>query len=121
MPAGFAIALLAAAFLLGSIPFGYLIYRLSTGDDIRRAGSGNIGATNVLRTAGTTLGLLTLALDVFKGWLAVELGLHWARSLPALVAAVLMLVVLGHLYSPWLRFKGGKGVATALGAFLALA
>ncbi|MGH9394765.1 MAG: glycerol-3-phosphate acyltransferase, partial [Terriglobales bacterium] len=55
------------------------------------------------------------------GWLAVELGLHWARPLPALVAAVLMLVVLGHLYSPWLRFKGGKGVATALGAFLALA
>lgn len=109
------------AFLLGSIPFGYLIYRLRTGGDIRHIGSGNIGATNVLRASGTRLGILTLLLDAAKGWLALWLALRWAPSQPGLLAAVLLLVILGHLYSPWLRFRGGKGVATALGAFLALA
>ena len=109
------------AFLLGSIPFGYLIYRLRTGGDIRHIGSGNIGATNVLRASGTKLGILTLLLDAAKGWLGVWLALRWAPSQPGLLAAVLLLVILGHLYSPWLRFRGGKGVATALGAFLALA
>ncbi|HWG36495.1 MAG TPA: glycerol-3-phosphate 1-O-acyltransferase PlsY [Terriglobales bacterium] len=121
LPLASATALLVTAFLLGSIPFGYLLYRLRTGGDIRAAGSGNIGATNVLRAAGVKLGLATLALDALKGWLAVELALRFAGAHPALIASALALVVLGHMYSPWLRFRGGKGVATALGAFLALA
>lgn len=111
---------LLLAFLLGSIPFGFLLFRLRTGGDIRSQGSGNIGATNVLRTAGKGLGLLTLALDAAKGWLALSVVLH--QSLPPwATGAALLLVILGHIYSPWLRFRGGKGVATGLGAFLALA
>jgi len=113
--------LLALAFLLGSIPSGYLLYRARTGADIRGAGSGNIGATNVLRTAGAGLGVATLALDALKGWLAVALAMRWAGGEAGVIAAALALVVLGHLYTPWLRFRGGKGVAAALGAFLALA
>jgi glycerol-3-phosphate acyltransferase PlsY len=112
-----------AAFLLGSIPFGYLLCRLLLGADVRRAGSGNIGATNVLRTAGKTLGLLTLLLDAGKGWLGVWLALRWGGGwhAPALLAATLLAAVAGHLFSPWIGFRGGKGVATGLGAFLALA
>lgn len=113
--------LLPLAFLLGSIPFGYLLFRWRTGGDIRRSGSGNIGATNVLRTAGKKLGVLTLLLDAFKGWLALWLALHWGQNPPVLVAGCLVLVIAGHIFSPWLRGRGGKGVATALGAFLALA
>lgn len=112
--------LLALAFFLGSIPFGYLLFRLRTGGDIRQQGSGNIGATNVLRTAGRALGLLTLALDAAKGWFALYLVLRAAAPAWA-IGTALLLVILGHVYSPWLRFRGGKGVATALGAFLALA
>lgn len=108
------------AFLIGSIPFGYLLYRLRTGGDIRQQGSGNIGATNVMRSAGTTFGILTLLLDAGKGYFALWLGERWGHD-PAILAAMLLAVILGHLYSPWLRFRGGKGVATALGAFLALA
>ncbi len=111
------------AFLLGSIPFGYLLCRFAAGTDVRRAGSGNIGATNVLRIAGRKLGLLTLLLDAGKGWLALGLELRygggWSR--PGVLAAVLLAAVAGHLFSPWMRFRGGKGVATGLGAFLALA
>jgi glycerol-3-phosphate acyltransferase PlsY len=117
----FAIAIPLAAFLIGSIPFGYLLVRAKTGGDIRARGSGNIGATNVLRTSGAKLGLLTLALDAGKGLLAMELALRFAAGSANVVAAALLLVVLGHLYTPWLRFRGGKGVATALGAFLRLA
>lgn len=113
--------LLPLAFLLGSIPFGYLLFRWRTGGDIRRSGSGNIGATNVLRTAGKKLGILTLLLDAFKGWLALWLALHWGHNPAVLVAACLLLVIGGHIFSPWLQGRGGKGVATALGAFLALA
>jgi len=109
------------AFLLGSVPFGYLLYRLSTGRDIRQAGSGNIGATNVMRTAGKKMGLLTLALDAAKGYAAVEIARHMAPGHAVLLAATLLAAILGHLYSPWLRFRGGKGVATGLGAFLAIA
>lgn len=114
-------ALLLAAFLLGSIPFGFLLYRLATGGDIRRTGSGNIGATNVLRSGGRGLGALTLALDAGKGALAVTLALHWMPGPGQLWAAVAALaVIVGHIYSPWLGFHGGKGVATALGAFAVL-
>lgn len=115
--------ILPLAFLLGSIPFGFLLYRLRRGGDIRQAGSGNIGATNVLRTAGKGLGVLTLLLDAGKGWLAMWLALQ-AAPLPehgGWVAAALVLVIAGHMYSPWIGFRGGKGVATALGAFAALA
>lgn len=118
---GAALLIPLLAFFLGSIPFGYLLYRLRTGGDIRQAGSGNIGATNVLRTAGARLGALTLALDAVKGWLALWLALRWAPGAETVIAAALLAVILGHLFSPWLGFRGGKGVATALGAFLALA
>jgi glycerol-3-phosphate acyltransferase PlsY len=111
------LTVLITAFLLGSIPFGFLLYRLATGGDIRRTGSGNIGATNVLRSGGRRLGALTLALDASKGALAVAVALHWAP--PAAPWAALVVIV-GHMYSPWLSFRGGKGVATALGAFAVL-
>ncbi|MGH9476042.1 MAG: glycerol-3-phosphate 1-O-acyltransferase PlsY [Terriglobales bacterium] len=111
--------LLPLAFALGSIPFGFLLYRWRTGGDIRQSGSGNIGATNVQRFAGRKLGLLTLALDAAKGWLAVWLALHWGGNNVA--AAALLLVIAGHIFSPWLGWHGGKGVATALGAFLSAA
>jgi glycerol-3-phosphate acyltransferase PlsY len=113
--------LVIVAFLLGSIPFGFLLYRLRTGGDLRRSGSGNIGATNVLRSAGKTLGLLTLLLDAAKGWLALWLGLRVAPGNTTLLSLILLAVIAGHMYTPWLRFHGGKGVATALGAFLAWA
>jgi len=110
-------ALLLGAFLLGSIPFGFLLYRLATGGDIRRIGSGNIGATNVLRSGGRRLGALTLALDAGKGALAVAAALYWA---PPVAPWAALVVIVGHMYSPWLSFHGGKGVATALGAFAVL-
>ncbi|MGH9468437.1 MAG: glycerol-3-phosphate 1-O-acyltransferase PlsY [Terriglobales bacterium] len=114
--------LVALAFALGSIPFGYLLYRWFRGGDIRASGSGNIGATNVLRTAGKRLGIATLVLDAAKGWVALWLALQWRGSGAAvLVAACLLAVICGHIFSPWLKGRGGKGVATALGAFLALA
>jgi glycerol-3-phosphate acyltransferase PlsY len=112
---------LAAAlvgYLLGSIPFGWLLTRLSGLGDIRRIGSGNIGATNVLRTGNKGLAALTLLLDLGKGSAAVALAAHWGRE-PALAAAVA--VILGHMFPVWLGFRGGKGVATALGVLLALA
>ena len=112
---------LAAAlvgYLLGSIPFGWLLTRLSGLGDIRRIGSGNIGATNVLRTGNKGLAALTLLFDLGKGSAAVALAAHWGRE-PALAAAVA--VILGHMFPVWLGFRGGKGVATALGVLLALA
>jgi glycerol-3-phosphate acyltransferase PlsY len=121
-----AITLLVAAYLLGAIPFGLLIGRI-VGADVRRAGSGNIGATNVGRVLGKKLGALTLVCDVAKGLLPVWLA---ASLLPAsllpdstanrewLVMACGLATVVGHMFPLYLRFKGGKGVATALGVFL---
>lgn len=113
----------AIAYLLGSIPFGYLLVRAFRKEDIRQSGSGNIGATNVLRSGSRWLGISTLLLDLGKGILAVEFGRHLlGRSSglePASVAAVF--AVIGHVFPIWLSGKGGKGVATALGVFLALA
>jgi glycerol-3-phosphate acyltransferase PlsY len=106
------------AYLLGSIPFGLLLTRLAGSGDIRRVGSGNIGATNVLRTGNKALAALTLLLDVGKGAAAILIGALWGTE-AALVAAVV--VVIGHMFPVWLRFRGGKGVATALGVLLALA
>jgi len=105
------------SFLAGSVPFGLLLVRLAGKGDVRAVGSGNIGATNVARAGGGWLGVLTLILDASKGFIPVFVshlfGLDGARlSLVALAA------VAGHIFTPWLRFHGGKGVATALGAVL---
>ncbi len=104
-------------YLLGSIPFGLVLVRLTGGGDIRQIGSGNIGATNVLRTGNKKLALVTLLLDAGKGGAAVLIARHYGlNDQLAGVAAFL-----GHLYPVWLRFKGGKGVATMLGLYLAWA
>ncbi|HEV2315795.1 MAG TPA: glycerol-3-phosphate 1-O-acyltransferase PlsY [Candidatus Acidoferrales bacterium] len=110
-----------AAYLLGSIPFGYLIVKMGSGSDVRGAGSGNIGATNVTRVAGKAAGLATLALDAGKGYLAVWLAMRWSHGNIRWMMAAGVAVVLGHTFSCWLRFSGGKGVATGLGVFLAVA
>jgi glycerol-3-phosphate acyltransferase PlsY len=128
------------AYLLGSIPFGYLIVRATEGADVRRTGSGGTGATNVSRIAGKAAGALTLALDALKGAAAVAiakvvLGLPvFALSTSARapndstfgssywwVAAAGIAVIVGHIFPIWLRFRGGKGVATGVGVFLILA
>jgi glycerol-3-phosphate acyltransferase PlsY len=117
------VAAIALAFLLGSIPFGLIVGRLR-GVDVRQVGSGNIGATNTARAVGRKLGALVLLLDAAKAYLpmiaAKQLFAGDARA-GWLVSAVGLAAFLGHLYSPWLRFRGGKGVATGLGVFLALA
>jgi glycerol-3-phosphate acyltransferase PlsY len=113
-----------AAYLLGSVPTGYLLIRIFRHEDIRSVGSGNIGATNVLRSAGKTLGLATFLLDVLKGSSAVWLGgflgslLMPAEPLRNAQALAALFAVLGHVFTVWLRFKGGKGVATGFGVFL---
>ncbi|MBS0477165.1 MAG: glycerol-3-phosphate 1-O-acyltransferase PlsY [Proteobacteria bacterium] len=108
----------AAAFLMGSIPFGLLLVKLVGKGDVRAHGSGNIGATNVSRVGGKALGLLTLALDAAKGFLPVALAR--SQGLPDdLCAALALCAVVGHVFTPWLGFKGGKGVAAAVGAALA--
>ncbi len=117
-----------AAYLLGSIPFGFVLVWLFLKEDIRAKGSGNIGATNVVRSGAKKLGILTFVLDACKGFLAVWLVSHIAfapdlTAVPMQNAEALAAIcaILGHIYTVWLRFKGGKGVATALGVFLALA
>jgi len=111
--------LVAGAYLLGAIPFGYLFYRLRHGRDIRNHGSGNIGATNITRMAGWGLGVLTLLLDAGKGALAAWLGSRLLGD-PAWAAAAGFAAVAGHCYPVFLGFRGGKGVATGAGAFLVL-
>ena len=109
----------AIGYLLGSIPFGLILTRLSGGGDIRAIGSGNIGATNVLRTGRKGVAAATLLLDAAKGALAVWLGLRFGGEAGMLAAAVGAFA--GHVHPVWLRFKGGKGVATLLGISVALA
>ena len=106
------------AFLCGSIPFGLVLVKLAGKGDVREHGSGNIGATNVSRVGGKALGIVTLLLDIAKGFLPVFLGkqLGWSESVLSLLA---LSAVLGHVFTPWLKFQGGKGVATALGVALA--
>ncbi len=115
------ILLLAFAFgyLLGSIPFGLLLTRAAGGPDVRTIGSGNIGATNVLRTGRKGLAAATLLCDAFKGTLAVLIAWHFAGYEAALVAG--LGAFLGHLFPVWLKFKGGKGVATYIGLLIGLA
>lgn len=105
------------AYLLGSIPFGYLIVRVR-GADIRKAGSGNIGAANVARNAGFVAGALTLVLDTAKGFAAVWAAGHWTGGSIRWMMGAAVAAVVGHVFSVWLRFKGGKGMATGLGVFL---
>ncbi len=131
-----------AGYLLGSIPFGYLLVRIFRGEDVRRTGSGNIGATNVARKS-PALGILTLLLDTLKGSTAVAIGIMlsptffgrvptsqipWRTFLPAsspdfvlCSALAALFAVIGHIFPIWLKFRGGKGVATGLGAFLMIA
>ncbi len=113
------VAAVAAAYLIGSIPFGLVLTRLAGLGDVRRIGSGNIGATNVLRTGNKTLAAATLVLDGGKGTFAVAVGAaYWG---PDIAIAAALGVLTGHLVPVWLRFRGGKGVATGLGILLALA
>lgn len=113
-------ALVALGYLAGSIPFGVLVTRAFAGKDVRAAGSGNIGATNVARVAGKKLGALVLLLDAAKGALPVWGAVTWFPAEPALHVAVAAAAFLGHVFPVWLRFKGGKGVATALGVLVVL-
>ncbi|HEY3929048.1 MAG TPA: glycerol-3-phosphate 1-O-acyltransferase PlsY [Candidatus Koribacter sp.] len=117
------------AYLCGSIPFGYILVKLFLKKDVRQTGSGNIGATNVARTGAKGLAILTLLLDAVKGFVAVMFSMLYVahvaapanvdrRIIPAFAG---LFAILGHLYPVWLKFKGGKGVATALGVFLGLA
>src|SRR6266404_985527 len=112
--------LLAAAYFLGSIPFGLILARLFAGSDIRKSGSGNIGATNVTRVAGPAAGILTLALDVAKGAAAVWLAGRFTEQSSTAMTLAAVAALIGHCFPVWLKFKGGKGVAPALGVFLAL-
>lgn len=114
------ILVLAAAYLMGSIPFGFLMGKLFGAGDVRRSGSGNIGATNVARVAGPVPGLLTLLLDAAKGWFAVWLAFRFAHGQALGMVLAGLFAMLGHCFPVWLRFRGGKGVATAAGVFLAL-
>lgn len=124
---GASLLIIAASYLFGSIPTGYLLVRLVRREDIRTVGSGNIGATNVLRSGGKGLGAATFFLDMLKGCAAVWLGSLVApvlmpqsplRNVEALAA---LCAVLGHMFPVWLRFRGGKGVATGFGVFLVAA
>jgi glycerol-3-phosphate acyltransferase PlsY len=111
----------AVSYLLGAIPFGYLLVRVFTGEDVRTSGSGNIGATNVARKS-PALGIATLLLDASKGMAAVLIAraLFGGPHRPLIMTTAAFFAVLGHLFPVWLKFHGGKGVATSLGAFILL-
>jgi acyl phosphate:glycerol-3-phosphate acyltransferase len=108
------------AYLLGSIPFGYLLVKIFRKQDIRATGSGNIGATNVVRSGAKGLGIATLLLDCGKAFLAVKIAQHIAPDNYDLAVLAAIAAILGHVFPIWLGFRGGKGVASALGVFLAL-
>jgi glycerol-3-phosphate acyltransferase PlsY len=115
------VPVVAVAYLFGSIPFSFLVARAFGVEDVRRVGSGNVGATNVLRSAGRAAGVLAFLLDAGKGAAAAALAGRLAPGEAALPAAAALSAVLGHMFPVWLRFEGGKGVATGLGAFAPLA
>ncbi len=116
-----ALQVVAVAYLIGSIPFSFLVARAFGVHDVRQVGSGNVGATNVLRSAGKAAGALALLLDLGKGAAASALAGRLAPGEAALPAVAAVAAVVGHMYPVWLRFQGGKGVATGLGAFAPLA
>ena len=105
------------SYLLGSIPFGLILTKIFLKKDIRTVGSGNIGTTNVLRTGNKFLAMSTLALDLFKGYISVYITMFYYENLTSLSA---LICFIGHIFPIWLKFKGGKGVATYLGIILAL-
>ena len=111
---------LLIAYLLGAIPFGYLLVKWKTGADVRSSGSGNIGATNVLRTTGRAAGVLTLLLDIAKGYLAVWIAGRLTDHSALWMSAAALAVMAGHAYPVFLKFQGGKAVASFVGAFLCL-
>jgi glycerol-3-phosphate acyltransferase PlsY len=111
--------LVAFAYLVGSLPTAYLLVRLLTGDDVRRKGSGNVGGTNALRAAGWKAGIAVTVIDVAKGALPVWLMTRFNPE-SGWVAGAMLAAVLGHCYPVWLKFRGGKGVATGFGAFLVI-
>jgi len=111
----------AIAYLLGSIPFGFLIVRSTKGIDVRTTGSGSTGATNVMRSLGTAGFMATFLLDLSKGFAAEMIALKITSADPLWAACAAVAAILGHCFPVWLRFRGGKGVATALGVYLALA
>jgi len=105
------------AYLLGGIPFGFLLVKLTRGTDVREFGSGNIGATNVLRTSGRTIAVATLALDIAKGFVAVWLASELTDGEPQWTSLAALAVMAGHAFPVFLKFQGGKAVATFIGAF----
>ena len=111
---------LLIAYLLGAIPFGYLLVKWKTGSDVRASGSGNIGATNVLRTTGTVPAVVTLLLDIAKGYAAVWIADILTGHSPLWMSAAALAVMAGHAFPLGLGFRGGKAVATFIGAFLRL-
>jgi glycerol-3-phosphate acyltransferase PlsY len=108
---------LAIAYAVGGVPFGLIIVKLTTGQDVRASGSGNIGATNVLRTTGRTAGIATLLLDAAKGWFAVWLAARLTGDSILWMSLAALAVLAGHAFPAWLGFKGGKAVASFIGAF----
>ncbi len=115
------IVILIVDYLIGGIPFGYLIVKMKTGEDVRGSGSGNIGATNVLRTTGRAAGVATLLLDIIKGFVAVWLMALFTSGNPFWTSAAALAVMAGHAFPVFLNFHGGKAVASFIGAFLYLA
>jgi acyl phosphate:glycerol-3-phosphate acyltransferase len=115
-----ALAVLPIAYLLGAIPFGYLLVKWKTGADVRAAGSGNIGATNVMRTSGRGAGVATLLLDIAKGYAAVWIAGRLTGQDVLWMSLAALAVMAGHAYPVFLGFKGGKAVASFVGAFLCL-
>lgn len=111
---------LVVAFLVGGIPFGYVLVRWKTGEDVRESGSGNIGATNVLRTTGRAVAIATLLLDIGKGLFAVWLADKLSAGSPVWMSLAALAVMAGHAYPVFLKFHGGKAVASFIGAFLYL-
>jgi glycerol-3-phosphate acyltransferase PlsY len=111
---------IALAYLLGSIPFGYVLVKVFRKEDIRSTGSGNIGATNVARSGAKGLAIATLLLDLGKAFVAVKIAQHLAPGNYDVAVAAAEAAIIGHMFPVWLGFRGGKGVASALGVFLAL-
>lgn len=116
---------LLLSYLVGAIPWSWLVVRLARGVDLRQVGSGNLGATNTFRTVGTAGGLLVLVLDILKGWVAPAVFARWRFDSPLVDAGLLATLagaaaIVGHIYPVYLGFRGGKGIATTAGVFLAL-
>ncbi len=114
------IIFIIAAYLFGSVPVGYIWYKVKTGGDIRKQGSGNVGGTNITRTIGATAGVITILIDVLKGFLPIMAAYFLFPDDLILAAVTVVAVVLGHDYSIYLNFKGGKGISSSFGAIVGL-